>query len=174
VILEPWVHYHLGRGDHPDVLLADRSGRYLRESAVAARYRTGPGYDGDALADQVLGCRGEVVVARLLGVTWAAVHGQRHGDVGSLEVRTNRAHDWPLRVMPKDPDDALVVQVTTEDRPDYRVFRVQGFVLASHAKAHPEWRYVIGRGRPPYWWVPRTDLWPMRSMGLVIAMGVTL
>ena len=166
MIPDGWVHYHLGWGD---LLLAAQVGvhRQVCGLALGRQHTYGARDDGDQWRRHIQGACGELVVARLLGVEWTGARAtcQSGGtDVGGLEVRTLTDHAWDLIVRAKDPDDALVVLVTGEAP----VFRVQGFTQAGWARRtyRPQ---VLASGRPGVTLVPQADLWPMRSMGLVLA-----
>ena len=105
------------------------------------------------------GACGECAVARALNQYWSGNLGDlKADDVGALQVRTRRLHDYGLILHKKDPDDRIFVLVTGV-APE---LWVRGWLYAHEGKLEKWWSDPAG-GRPAYF-VPASALHPMHRL----------
>ena len=115
------------------------------------RYGATESMDGRWQAD-IIGCIGELVVAKLLDKFWSGAIGTyTPGDVGDYEVRaTSKPTNTSLLLHPPDADEKLFFLVIPT--PDPKVFDVHGPIRARYGKLRDYWRTVGGRSA---FFVPR-------------------
>jgi hypothetical protein len=107
----------------------------------------------------VEGAAGECAVAKHLGLYWTGNIGDlRADDVGTIQVRTRRRHDYDLLLHPEDPDDRVFILVTGR-APS---FQIHGWIRAVDGKQKGWWKDPAG-DRPAYF-VPQSALRPMNEL----------
>lgn len=125
-------------------------------ASILAGRKDAYGYNGDPWQAHIEGAMGELVMAKARNRFWTGC-GQSlrdDTDVGGVQIRTRRNHDYELYLWPNDPEDAYWVLVTGQPP----VFRVRGYILGSEAK-RPEWFKSLGR--EPAYFVPTSELKPL-------------
>ena len=115
------------------------------------RYGMTESMDGRWQSD-IIGCIGELVVAKMLDKFWSAAVGTYNpGDVCDYEVRsTSKPSITSLLLHPPDGDDKLFFLVIPTTDPHF--FDVHGPILARYGKVQEYWRTVGGRSA---FFVPR-------------------
>ncbi len=110
------------------------------------------------LALHVLGCWGELAIAKELNIPWSRSVGQydkRIPDVGIFHVRCRSRHFYELIIRPDDVDELFpYVLVTTEDPP--ADIEIRGWIRRPDARRE-EWWQTHGN-RPGAWFVPHYAL----------------
>ncbi len=117
-----------------------------------------PDQADDELALHILGCWGELAIAKELGIPWSRSVGQydkRIPDVGIFHVRARSKHFYELIIRPDDIDELFpYVLVTTGDPP--LDIEIRGWTYRTQA-TRPEWWQTYGN-RPGAWFVPHYAL----------------
>ena len=105
------------------------------------------------LPGDILGCRGELALAKALGEEWdESVNTFKNPDVGDVQVRATELDRGSLIIRPNDPDDHMYVLVTGV-APN---FIVRGYIYGKDAK-HA--KFVRSpNGREPAYFVPQSAL----------------
>jgi hypothetical protein len=154
------------RISNPELIQASYAGcmrvvTSIKRSAKG-RYGATEGMDGRWQSD-IIGCIGELVVAKMLDKFWSGAIGTYHpGDVGAYEVRaTSKPSNTSLLLHPPDGDDKLFFLVIPT--PDPQVFDVHGPILARHGKLKEYWQTLRGRSA---FFVPR-ELVEQHGAGLL-------
>lgn len=128
------------------------------------RYGAPEGYEADGL--NLLGCRGELAVAKALGVFWSGNVGDYSAtDVGGYEVR---AFDQPYKRLIIHPADIeakgdLPFVSVLFDRATGRHAELRGWIFARDADRQDWWQDPSGKGRPAFF-VPNSALRPMADL----------
>jgi hypothetical protein len=110
--------------------------------------------------EHIDGACAEMAVAKHFGVYWDASV-DRYGstyDVGKMQVRSS----WSvpdLKVKPSDADWVYVVFAWGQAP----TFDLCGWIVAGEAK-RPEWYHDRGNGGAYAYWVPQSQLRPMREL----------
>jgi len=118
------------------------------------------GFDGPGWNVHIEGAAGEIAAAKALGVFWGGSVNtfKSEGDIGNLEIRTTSTKNNRLIVRNGDNDNAIFVLVVGR-APTYEVV---GWMRGKDAKQE---KYVSAPGgRPPAYFVPRSDLNPIESL----------
>lgn len=165
-----------------EIGLAEYVGTRRHEEAVAQGRPDCHGFGGgyrDGLDIHIEGACGEVAVAKALNVFYdGSVNTfKTGGDIGgltltedsqsktiSLQVRTRSKDYYDLLIRPNDRDEDIFVLVTGV-RPKYSI---HGWVQAADVKRE-EFLNDYG-GRPPAYFVPKTELKPLFSIYRIIAL----
>lgn len=104
------------------------------------------GNDGEGWGLHILGCLGEMAVAKALNIYWNGALGNLDADdVGEWQVRTRSEHHYDLIVHDSDPDDKRFVLVTAKPP----LFRIHGWILGVKAKEKQFWKDPA-KGRPAF------------------------
>lgn len=143
-----------------ELKLADSIGNLRQDESEKDGRRAAHGFNGNERACHVLGARGELAVAKALGLQWDATVNTFHnrGDVGDIEVRTRTNHSYDLLVRADDADDRRFVLVIGIDR----VFSIYGWKRGADAKLK---RWIASYGnRPEAYFVPKDRLEPLHSL----------
>ena len=114
----------------------------------------------DGMTLHLVGALGEAAVAKALGIAYeGTVDTYQEGyDVLNYEVRTRTKDSYDLIVRPGDKNDAPYILVTQNGT----TFNVWGWILGRDAK-HARYLQDFG-GRPPAYFVPKSDLLPLTDL----------
>lgn len=127
------------------------------------------GYNGeDGLSFHIEGARGEIAFGKASGRYWSpSVNTFSLPDFFAedlklgIQVRRRSREDYELLVRPvdfqKNPTHAYVHITGAEHR-----FTLRGYRICRDC-ARDEWKQAHG-GRPPAWFVPNKDLWPVTDL----------
>lgn len=119
------------------------------------------GYGDNKWDMDIEGAASEMAVAKHLGLYWdGAINSFKGGDVGRLQVRSARLHDYKLIVRNNDSDTDLFVLVTGSS-PDYRIHGYLSGKMAKEAK----WWHVPNKP-PGAFFVPQDSLKPLKIASL--------
>ncbi len=111
-----------------------------------------------ALANHILGCFGELAIAKELRVPWSRSVGQydhRIPDVGIFHVRAGGRHHHKLIIRPEDVDETFPYVLVTTEKPPLDIV-IQGWIYRKEATMDSYWQ--APNGRPGAWFVPRHAL----------------
>lgn len=136
----------------------------LRQAAAEQQGRPDRhGYTGDTPeALHVLGCVGELALARALGVPWEQAVNTYHSrpDVAGYEVRCRSRHTYDL-IHRADDDPTRSYALVTWERADPWRALVHGWLPGAECR-RPEWEQTHGQ-RERAWFIPRDQLRPFTS-----------
>jgi hypothetical protein len=124
------------------------------ENAAIGR-KSAYGHDArDDLMTHIVGCRGELVVARMLDLEWCGKGTFRGADVGPYQVRSTQGdHRRKLILHKEDPDNAIFWLATSIGRE----FVIHGFARAGEQKLDQFWEDPTRNDRYA-WFVPHHRL----------------
>lgn len=107
--------YQPTHAEREDALECAKARVALNDRERRPEHASGPSYD--RVGNTALGCRGEQILARHLGVPWACNNGERTAsDVAGYSVRTVRHRQDTRWAVPPKPEDGTLVCV--EERGD--------------------------------------------------------
>lgn len=111
---------------------------------------------------QELGSVAERALAKYLKVYWGGGYNSFRGAdlLDNIEVRLIGAESYGLRVRDTDADHKYVVGVVIPKGQERNPYRLPGFMKASEAKEHREWRMNPYEGRP-FYGIPQAHLHPI-------------
>lgn len=119
------------------------------------------GFSGGKWTEHIEGACGEYALAKYLGVHWdGSVDAFDRADVGRLEVRTRRRHDWDL-IVRLDASDSSPFVLVTGSAPQ---FRVRGWIRGCDAKREA-WLSNHGNYATAYF-VPASALRSMSDLNI--------
>lgn len=136
--------------------------RAVYNMKVGAQHRHGAsqGLDSDVL--DIIGCRGEMAVAKALNLFWSgAVGNYSAADVGGfVEVRSAMQPGHSLILHPDDRDEAPFVLCYVTRKPEIELL---GWLWGRDGKAQRYWSDPSGKNRPAFF-VPQRELRPMPEL----------
>lgn len=150
-------------------IILTSSEMYLAEVAATYRYdenlrNNAKPKDGQSwervTKDNIMGLRGEMAVARFLDIYWrgAASGDYKADDLNGVEVRTTDYSGGNLILRPRDKLHMPYVLVICTGA----VFDILGWIQARDGMQPKYLRETPGR--PPAYFVPRSELKPMESL----------
>jgi hypothetical protein len=153
------IHYTLTRAE---MGWAKQIAQHRQSESERKGLRDSHGFNGlNGIDLHLLGCVGELAVARMLNQEWdATVNTFKAPDqAGIVQVKTRSNHTYELLVRPDDKDNEIFVLVTCEN---FYNCRIHGWLWGRDAKKD-EWKQKHG-GRPAAWFAPHEALNPIDTL----------
>lgn len=144
-----------------EVAIGAHCGAMRHQAALRDNRPDAYGFDGlDGWTKHVEGACGEIAAAKAINRYWCpSVNTFGAADLDlTIQVRTRSRHDYDLIIRPEDNPDHCYVLVTGKAPR----FTVRGYRIG-HAARRDVWQQSHG-GRPPAWFVPQADLWPISDL----------
>lgn len=146
-----------------EILMAAAIGvnRYVESRRKGLKdFITIQGYGDNKWDMDIEGAASEMVVAKYLELYWdGSINSFKGGDVGRLQIRSARPHDYKLIVRNNDSNTDLFVLVTGSS-PTYRI---HGYTNGKQAKQAKWWK--VPGGKPGAYFVPQEELKPLKPPG---------
>jgi len=136
---------------------AEIIGKKRQSENISKGRKDANNFDGDGLGMHILGARGEMAVAKALGLPWDVKLGDLGAaEVGPLQVRTGT---WPgphLLLHHNDRGNFILVQA------DGRSFNLLGWIPTHEGKSQEYWQ--DRKAMRPCYWIPASNLRAMNEL----------
>jgi len=149
-----------------EMMLACLAGNMRQVTAIRDRrkdFYPGDGDGAEKWGAHIIGCFGEMVVAKHFGIYWNGTIGAVHlGDVGPFEVRTRIPGKYGADLALRPTDDLSKKYILVVANPP--VFNIAGWIKAADGVTD-EYKHPNSIRGADLYYVPQEDLRPINEIG---------